>query len=597
LGIVLKTSGKGEVINVLQVDEDASFLEVSKQILLSMGNFDIDHACCVDEAFKKLSTKQYDVVIADYEMPNKDGLNFLQELKQEKNKVPFILFTGKGREEIAIKALNLGADGYFNKQGSIETVYGELAHGIQLSAARKKSEDATQKSEELLAAAFNSGAAAFCITQIETDIFVDCNKQFLDLLGYNRKEIIGQKSTEIHLYADSNEREAIVKLLRQNQPVKNREVHVLRKSSEILPTLFSAKVIKVNNQVQILTTLIDISKLKKAEAALRESEQRWVTTLASIGDAVIATDKNGKITFMNKVAQQLTGWNLPKAATKPLKQVFCIINEETKAAIEDPIIKVLKQGVIVDLANPTILIGKDGKETPISYSGALIKDENNNLTGIVFTFQDITERKQAEATARRNEQNRIEQLTMMGEFSRKINLAETLDEICILVCRQLKEIIGQGYVTITMINETEQNLTIRATEGFEDKSMVKSAIRLLGADPRDMVYYVKDIRPEELEQFRSGKLELITGGLYAANTRKYSEVVSRMLERLMEIRFVYTIGFTYKCRHLGGAIIMLNSQTTIPNNKDLIETLMGQTSPAINCLFIKKTQEEIKNNL
>ena len=117
-----------ETIRVLHVDDDASLLEISKQILLDLNSrFDIDQACCVDDAFKKLATGQYDIVISDFEMPQTDGLQFLKELRGKNNEIPFVLFTGKGREEIAIKALNLGADAYINKQGDPETVYGELS--------------------------------------------------------------------------------------------------------------------------------------------------------------------------------------------------------------------------------------------------------------------------------------------------------------------------------------------------------------------------------------------------------------------------------------------------------------------------------------
>ncbi len=126
------------VISILHVDDDPSLLEVSKDILMEMGKYEIDHALCVDEAFKKLSLNNYDVIVSDYEMPQKDGLQFLKELRERNIQIPLILFTGKGREEVAIKALNLGADGYFNKQGSPETVYGELSHSIKLIVERNK---------------------------------------------------------------------------------------------------------------------------------------------------------------------------------------------------------------------------------------------------------------------------------------------------------------------------------------------------------------------------------------------------------------------------------------------------------------------------
>lgn len=94
------------------------------------SNFEIDGACSVGEGLRKLATGNYDAIISDYNMPQKDGLDFLKELRDQKNEIPFIMFTGKGREEIAIKALNLGATRYFTKQGETATVYGELAYGI-----------------------------------------------------------------------------------------------------------------------------------------------------------------------------------------------------------------------------------------------------------------------------------------------------------------------------------------------------------------------------------------------------------------------------------------------------------------------------------
>ena len=112
--MVTSTKEKTNVISVLHVDDDLSLLEISKQILMDMGAFKIDHACSVDEAFNKLANENYDVVVSDYEMPTKNGLQFLKELREQKNDIPFILFTGKGREEVIINALNLGVDRYIN---------------------------------------------------------------------------------------------------------------------------------------------------------------------------------------------------------------------------------------------------------------------------------------------------------------------------------------------------------------------------------------------------------------------------------------------------------------------------------------------------
>ncbi len=154
---------------------------------------------------------------------------------------------------------------------------------------------------------------------------------------------------------------------------------------------------------------------KLAETSLRESEQRWSTTLASIGDAVIATDISGKIVFMNGVAEELTGWTLNEASFKPVKEVFNIVNEQTRFEVEDPVSKVLVEGMIVGLANHTLLIRKNKTEVAIDDSGAPIKDKEGKTTGVVLIFRDITERKKAEESQKENEE-RLQQALDAGEF-------------------------------------------------------------------------------------------------------------------------------------------------------------------------------------
>lgn len=148
----------------------------------------------------------------------------------------------------------------------------------------------------------------------------------------------------------------------------------------------------------------EIAGHKQAEIALRESEQRWSTTLASIGDAVIATDLSGKITFMNEVAEELTGWTKSEASLKHVKEIFNIVNELTRIEVENPVGKVLENGVIAGLANHTILIRKDGTEIAIDDSGAPIVDQDGKISGVVLIFRDITERKKAEVALRESEQ-------------------------------------------------------------------------------------------------------------------------------------------------------------------------------------------------
>ncbi len=133
-----------------------------------------------------------------------------------------------------------------------------------------------------------------------------------------------------------------------------------------------------------------------ANRELRESEARVSRILQSIGDAVIVTDAETRVTRMNPVAEQLTRWPLHDARGRMLQQVFHIVNEETRELSESPAEKVKRLGTVVGLANHTILIGRDGTETHIDDSGAPIRSDDGELNGIVLVFRDIAERRVTE---------------------------------------------------------------------------------------------------------------------------------------------------------------------------------------------------------
>ncbi len=160
-----------------------------------------------------------------------------------------------------------------------------------------------------------------------------------------------------------------------------------------------------------------IIKQKVTAKKLKESEELYFTTLKSIGDAVITTDLNGNVSLLNEVATHLTGWTLKESLGKPITKIFKIVNEQTHKPIENPIARVLKEGIIVGIGNHSVLITKDEKEIPIDDSGAPIKDDKGNITGVVLIFRDITERKRAEQVYRESQKIRQERLIMLGQLA------------------------------------------------------------------------------------------------------------------------------------------------------------------------------------
>ena len=140
----------------------------------------------------------------------------------------------------------------------------------------------------------------------------------------------------------------------------------------------------------------DFSEHRRAQEAIAEQREWFETTLESIGDAVIATDARGRIVFMNPVAEHLTGWRMDAARDRKCADVFNIVDEMTLRAVENPVTRVLQEGVVVGLANHTLLIAADGTERPIDDSGAPIRNREGRIVGVVLVFRDVTERRRAD---------------------------------------------------------------------------------------------------------------------------------------------------------------------------------------------------------
>lgn len=168
------------------------------------------------------------------------------------------------------------------------------------------------------------------------------------------------------------------------------------------------------------------------QQALAQQREWFRIALTSIGDAIIATDTAGCVTFLNPVAEALTGWSLVAAQGQPLTQVFHIINEATRQATANPVAKVLASGAIAGLANHTLLIARDGREIPIDDSAAPIRDAHGNLLGVVLVFRDITERRRSEheiAQLNRQLTERVQELQTLLEVS-PIGISLATDPDC-----------------------------------------------------------------------------------------------------------------------------------------------------------------------
>ena len=145
----------------------------------------------------------------------------------------------------------------------------------------------------------------------------------------------------------------------------------------------------------------DITASRRAERELQKQSEWLRVTLFSIGDAVVTTDAEGRVTFLNRVAEALTGWITADAVGRPLPEVIQVVNEQTRRSVENPALRALRDGTVVGLANHTVLIARDGTERPVDDSAWPMRDGSGATVGAVLVFRDITERHRTEAERER----------------------------------------------------------------------------------------------------------------------------------------------------------------------------------------------------
>lgn len=197
----------------------------------------------------------------------------------------------------------------------------------------------------------------------------------------------------------------------------------------------------------------EVAERQRLTEALQRSEEFSRITLRSIGDGVLATDVEGRIVRLNSVASALTGWSELEALGRPLAEVFRVFNEDTGVPVESPIGRVLREGVVVGLANHSALLAKDGRSRPIAHRGAPIRNDQQEILGAVLVFRDQTEERAAERALRESEQKFrvLFENAPVGMFRSNLDGSEILDvnDQALAGCgRTRAEMVGQPSTTL-----------------------------------------------------------------------------------------------------------------------------------------------------
>lgn len=255
--------------------------------------------------------------------------------------------------------------------------------------ARRKAEETRQR----LAAIVEYSDDAIIGKDID-GIVTNWNKGAEGIFGYSAEEMIG-KPIALIAAPNHDEMPQILERIKRGERIPHYETVRKAKDGKLVNISLTVSPIYDEEGQVIGASKIarDITEQMRVRSELAEEKERLRVTLNSIGDGVITTDELGRVAYLNPVAEQLTGWQDSEAAGQPLEEVFKIINEDSRQTVENPATKALREGIIVGLANHTLLITRDGHERSIDDSGAPIRVGSQEISGVVLVFRDVTERR------------------------------------------------------------------------------------------------------------------------------------------------------------------------------------------------------------
>lgn len=342
-----------------------------------------------------------------------NGVDTALEIGQ-RHAIPVVYLTAYADDETLAKAKVTEPFGYLIKPFAER----ELYTTIEMALYRHEAERRVRESEQWLATTLRSIGDGVIATDEKGCVRL-MNPVAENLSGWSETDSVGRPVEEVFNIVNEYTRERaenpVAQALREGTVVglANHTV-LIAKDGQEWPIFDSAAPIRddLDRVKGVVMVFTEITEQRRAERALSAEKELLAVTLRSIGDAVIVTDKDGNVLSMNRVAEALTGWTQEEASGQPLSSVFRIVEEKSRLPVDDPVAKVLETGLVVGLANHTILIAKDGTECFIADSGAPIRDDEGQIYGVVLAFRDATETIQME-----EERRRVQKLESVGTLA------------------------------------------------------------------------------------------------------------------------------------------------------------------------------------
>jgi len=383
------------MITVLYVDDETPLLEVAKIFLEKTGDFSVETTTSAPAALEILKGRSFDAIIADYQMPEMDGILFLRCVRAEFGTVPFILFTGRGREEVVIQALNEGADFYIQKGGEPKSQFAELAHKIRQAVSRQQAEEALKKSKQHYRNLIRNAGEAIYV--IQDGLLRMANPKLSELTGYTEEELFSVSVTAtIHEDDRPMVLEHFGRRLR-GEVVPRHSFRLYRKDRSICWVDASGILISWDGRPAVMVFLTDITERKRAEETLRENEEKYRLVVENSHDAIYI-HRDNRLWFVNRGAAEVTGYTTGELMRVNL---WDLVHPDDRARLREA----ARQRFAGEKVSPAFtarLVRKSGEIREGDFFVDLIVFQGT--PAILGIYRDLTEQRKTEISLRESEE-------------------------------------------------------------------------------------------------------------------------------------------------------------------------------------------------
>ncbi len=395
---MLDSIDQDQGINILIVDDDPDDLERTKLFLEKESKkFNINTDYSPKSALQNFD--EYDIIVSDYQMPGMDGLEFLEVVREERDDdIPFIIFTGKGQEEVAMEALNLGADRYLQKGGSTKSQYGVLAEAILQEVKHVRDLREKEKVEAELSSLVKGSDDPIYIVDENCKI-VFANQAKLEKTGMSLKEINGSKFRESHPKKDPRTfKKKVRKALETGKP-QRQEIKHEKTEKYYYRTISPIKNHRTGEVDKVSVISKDITKRKTQEKKMKEIKERFRKLFENVPEYCYMVSPEGEIIEINESALDTLGYRREEIKGKPLlSTLYAPYSKEKARKLFDE----WEKGKEIKDEELEILT-KNGEKRTVLLSAVHVKDGQGEVRYSVSTQRDITERKKAEKEAKRKQ--------------------------------------------------------------------------------------------------------------------------------------------------------------------------------------------------